>query len=175
MLRDPIANLHFSEQEFPGISPGNTFHAHHEILPPDINDSEGDFTVVGDKIRFGLAAVKNVGSGAISSMIKRRQRRGKFKSLYDFCEEVDARLINRRAIESLIKCGAFDSLGARRSQIMAVRWPEGRWQIAALASSLDDLSATDERRVLIQETQELIFPERRGSKKSDPALVESAS
>ncbi len=91
-----------------------------EILPPDINESLGDFIVVGSKIGFGLAAVKNVGSGAINSMIKIRKRIGKFRSLYHFCEEVDTRLLNRRAIESLIKCGAFDSLGAKRSQLMAV-------------------------------------------------------
>lgn len=91
-----------------------------EILPPDINESERDFTVAGDKIRFGLAAVKNVGSGAIASMTEMRQKKGKFRSLYHFCEEVNTRLINRRAIESLIKCGAFDSLGAKRSQLMAI-------------------------------------------------------
>ena len=91
-----------------------------EILPPDINESERDFIVVENKIRFGLAAVKNVGSGAIASMTEMRQRKGKFHALYHFCEEVNTRLINRRAIESLIKCGAFDSLGARRSQLMAI-------------------------------------------------------
>ncbi len=91
-----------------------------EILPPDINESLGDFTVVGNSIRFGLAAVKNVGSGAIASMTEMRKKKGKFRSLYHFCEEVDTRLINRRAIESLIKCGAFDPLGAFRSQFMAV-------------------------------------------------------
>ena len=91
-----------------------------ELLPPDINESMGDFTVVGNSIRFGLAAVKNVGSGAIASMTKIREKKRKFRALYDFCEEVDTRLINRRAIESLIKCGAFDSLGTKRSQLMAV-------------------------------------------------------
>jgi len=91
-----------------------------EILPPDINESIGDFTVVGNGIRFGLAAVKNVGSGAIASMTTMREKRGKFRSLYHFCEEVNTRLINRRAIESLIKCGAFDSLKAKRSQLIAV-------------------------------------------------------
>ena len=91
-----------------------------EILPPDINESERDFIVVENKIRFGLAAVKNVGSGAIASMTEMRQRKGKFHALSHFCEEVNTRLINRRAIESLIKCGAFDSLGARRSQLMAI-------------------------------------------------------
>lgn len=91
-----------------------------EILPPDINESERDFTVVGNSIRFGLAVVKNVGSGAIASMTEMRGRKGKFHSLYHFCEEVNTRLINRRAIESFIKCGAFDSLGVKRSQLMAV-------------------------------------------------------
>ena len=70
-------------------------------------------------IRFGLAAVKNVGEGAIRSVIEQREREGKFKSLYQFCEEVDLRLVNKRVIESLIKCGAFDSFGLHRSQLMA--------------------------------------------------------
>jgi DNA polymerase-3 subunit alpha len=91
-----------------------------EILPPDINESMSDFTPAGKKIRFGLTAVKNVGSSAIGAMTEIRKRKGKFHSLYEFCEEVDTRLLNRRAIESLIKCGSFDSLGASRSQFMAI-------------------------------------------------------
>lgn len=90
------------------------------ILPPDVNESLADFTVVGSGIRFGLTAVKNVGRGAIESIINARLKHGPFTSLRDFCQKVDTRLLNRRAIESLIKGGAFDSLGARRSQLMAV-------------------------------------------------------
>ncbi|MBI4773987.1 MAG: DNA polymerase III subunit alpha [Deltaproteobacteria bacterium] len=89
------------------------------VLPPDVNESRKEFTVVGDRIRFGLAAVKNVGSGAIDSIIECREEKGSYKSIFDFCERVDLRRVNRRVIESLIKAGAFDSFGARRSQLMA--------------------------------------------------------
>jgi DNA polymerase-3 subunit alpha len=91
-----------------------------KVLPPDVNESDLKFTVVGKDIRFGLSAVKNVGEGAIESIIAARARRGGFKSLYDFCENIDLRLVNRKVIESLIKCGAFDSLRLFRSQLMAI-------------------------------------------------------
>ena len=89
------------------------------VLPPDINSSDKVFTVDGDKIRFGLAAVKNVGESAIEAVIEYRKE-GPFTSLYDFCDRVDLKKVNKRVIESLIKCGAFDSTGgAKRSQMMA--------------------------------------------------------
>jgi len=91
-----------------------------EVLPPAVNESSSDFTVVGDKIRFGLVAVKNVGEAAIQSILAARRDQGKFRDLFDFCERVDLRLVNKRVAEALVKCGAFDSLGARRSQLMAV-------------------------------------------------------
>ncbi|HWT81819.1 MAG TPA: DNA polymerase III subunit alpha, partial [Candidatus Methylomirabilis sp.] len=91
-----------------------------EVMPPDVNESSNDFTVVGDKIRFGLVAVKNVGEAAIQSILNTRRERGRFRDLFDFCERADLRLVNKRVIESLIKCGAFDSLGARRSQLVSV-------------------------------------------------------
>ncbi len=91
-----------------------------KILPPDINESYANFTVVGDSIRFGLAAVKNVGAGAIESIIATRKKYGKFKTIYDFTEKIDSRLVNRKVIESLIKCGAMDSLGLFRSQLSAM-------------------------------------------------------
>lgn len=91
-----------------------------KILPPDINESFANFTVVGGSIRFGLAAIKNVGVGAIESIISTRQKFGKFRSIYDFTEKVDSRLVNRKVIESLIKCGAMDSLGLFRSQLSAM-------------------------------------------------------
>ena len=91
-----------------------------EVLPPDVNESSSDFTVVGDKIRFGLVAVKNVGETAIQSILAARTGEGRFRDLFDFCERVDLRLVNKRVVEALIKCGAFDSLGARRAQLMAV-------------------------------------------------------
>ena len=93
---------------------------HHgiEVLPPDINESDKEFTVIGSKIRFGLVAVKNVGEGAIEVIIDDRKE-GRFSSLFDFCERVDLKKANKRVIESLIKCGAFDSTGANRSQMTA--------------------------------------------------------
>ncbi|HIJ80983.1 MAG TPA: DNA polymerase III subunit alpha [Desulfuromonadales bacterium] len=89
-----------------------------DVLPPDINLSGLSFTVVGTSMRFGLGAVKNVGAGAIEAIIEAR-RDGAFKGLYDFCERVDLRRVNKRVIESLIKCGAFDSTGATRSSQIA--------------------------------------------------------
>jgi DNA polymerase-3 subunit alpha len=89
-----------------------------EVLPPDINYSDKAFSVDGDKIRFGLVAVKNVGEAAIEAIIESRADEG-FSSLFDFCERVDLKKVNKRVIESLIKCGAFDSTGVNRSQMMA--------------------------------------------------------
>ncbi len=89
-----------------------------EVLPPDINESDKAFAVTGSKIRFGLAAVKNVGENAIESIVAARKD-GKFSSLFEFCERVDLKKVNKRVIEGLIKCGAFDSTGAFRSQMMA--------------------------------------------------------
>ena len=94
---------------------------HIDILPPDINQSLVNFTVVRENaIRFGLAAVKNVGEKAIESIIKERKKKSKFSSLLDFCQRVDLRLVNKRVVESLIKCGAFDSLGVKRSQLLEI-------------------------------------------------------
>ncbi|MEJ2037793.1 MAG: DNA polymerase III subunit alpha, partial [Desulfosarcinaceae bacterium] len=91
-----------------------------EVLPPDINSGEKIFSVAEGKIHFGLVAVKNVGEGAIEAISEERQANGPFQSLFEFCERVDLRRVNKRVIESLIACGAFDSTGARRSQMMAV-------------------------------------------------------
>ncbi|MBI4490981.1 MAG: DNA polymerase III subunit alpha [Deltaproteobacteria bacterium] len=91
-----------------------------EVLPPDINESRADFTVVGEKIRFGLAAVKNVGEKAVEIILESREREGGFKSLFDFCRRVELSAVNRRVVESLIKCGAFDSTGISRARMMAV-------------------------------------------------------
>ncbi|HEY3316193.1 MAG TPA: DNA polymerase III subunit alpha, partial [Bacillota bacterium] len=91
------------------------------ILPPDVNHSGPGFEVdpSGKAVRFGLRAVKNVGEGAAESVVATRQEGGPFRSLRDFCERVDSRVINKRVGESLIKAGAFGSLGIRRSQLMA--------------------------------------------------------
>jgi DNA polymerase-3 subunit alpha len=85
-----------------------------EVLPPDVNESDVNFTVVGGKIRFGLNAVKGVGRGAIEAITQARSEGGAFTSLYDFCARVDSQLVNRRTLEALIKSGAFDSTGASR-------------------------------------------------------------
>lgn len=90
-----------------------------EVLPPDINESRDIFTVTGDKvIRFGLIAVKNVGQGAIESILKVRDAKGGFKSLEDLCKNIDLRLVNKKVMESLIKAGAMDCLGASRARLM---------------------------------------------------------
>ena len=90
-----------------------------EVLPPDINESGKEFIVTGSKIRFGLVAVKNVGEGAIESIIGAINEGGRFSSLFEFCERVDLKRVNKRVIESLIKCGAFDSTGDYRSRMIA--------------------------------------------------------
>jgi len=89
------------------------------VEPPDINVSDAYFTPHGEAIRFGLAAVKNVGHNAIESIVAARKKNGNFKSFYQFCENVDLHLLNKRVVESLIKSGAMDPLG-RRAQLMAV-------------------------------------------------------
>ncbi len=89
------------------------------VEPPDINVSTANFTPHGPAIRFGLAAVKNVGHNAIESIVAGRKEEGRYSSIYEFCEKVDLRLLNKRVLESLVKSGAMDSLG-RRAQLMAV-------------------------------------------------------
>jgi DNA polymerase-3 subunit alpha len=88
-----------------------------KILPPDINESGERFTVEGDTLRFGLAAIKNVGGSAMQSIAKARED-GKFKSLENFYERVDTRTVNKRVVESLIKSGAMDSFGSSRKQLI---------------------------------------------------------
>ena len=89
------------------------------VEPPDVNVSRAQFTVAGDAIHFGLAAIKNVGATAIDSIVKVREADGAFPSLDEFCARVDLRLVNRRVIECLIKAGAFDSLGNTRAGLLA--------------------------------------------------------
>ncbi|KPA18482.1 DNA polymerase III subunit alpha [Candidatus Magnetomorum sp. HK-1] len=87
------------------------------IQPPDINESQHQFIVRDGQIRFGLMAIKSVGEGAIDAIIEARKK-DKFTSLFDFCERVDLRRVNKRVVENLIKCGAFSSTNAKRSQMM---------------------------------------------------------
>jgi DNA polymerase III subunit alpha len=91
-----------------------------EILPPDINSSHEGFTPVGKAIRFGLAAIKGLGSSAVQMIIRAREDGGPFRSIYDFAERVDQRAVNKRVLESLIKSGAFDGVAANRAAMMAV-------------------------------------------------------
>ena len=91
-----------------------------KVLPPDINKSYSKFTVSGNTIRFGLSAVKNVGENVVESIVKCRKEKGLFKDLPDFCNKVDTTTINKRAVESLIKVGAFDEFGVFRSRLLAV-------------------------------------------------------
>ena len=90
-----------------------------QILPPDLNESQADFAVVEEGIRFGLAAVKNVGLKAVESVIEERNAAGPFKSLLDFCRRVDSTKVNRRVLEGLIQCGAFDFTGIERARLFA--------------------------------------------------------
>jgi DNA polymerase III subunit alpha len=89
-----------------------------EVLPPDVNQSGHDFKVVEGHIRFGLDAVKGLGHQAVEAIIRAREEGGPFTSIWDFCRRVDCQAVNRRAVESLVKCGAFDSLpGTRRGKV----------------------------------------------------------
>ena len=90
------------------------------ILPPEVNESDLYFTPVGESIRFGLAAIKNVGENTAKAIRDSRLSAGEFKSLYDLCERIEARFLNKRVFESLIKSGALDSLGSRESMLASV-------------------------------------------------------
>lgn len=91
-----------------------------EVLPPDINESDYSFTVIGNKIRFGLGAIKNVGRGAVEAIKEARIKKGHFTGFVDFCYKVNLSEVNKKAVESMIKAGAFDSLNIKRSQLMAI-------------------------------------------------------
>ena len=91
-----------------------------KLLPPDINKSNAMFTVSGNDLRYGLVAVKNIGSGFVNEITSQRDKNGDFKSFEDFCKRMHGGDLNRRALESLIKCGCFDGLGANRRQLMMI-------------------------------------------------------
>ncbi|HEY9618159.1 MAG TPA: OB-fold nucleic acid binding domain-containing protein [Microcoleaceae cyanobacterium] len=102
-----------------------------EVEPPDINRSRIDFTSMGNSILFGLSAVRNVGMGAIEAILATREASGSFKSLADLCDRVDSRTVNRRALEALIHCGAFDQLEPNRNQLihdleLVLDWAQSR-------------------------------------------------
>src|SRR5438128_4200100 len=90
------------------------------ILPPDVNESDLYFTPVGESIRFGLAAIKNVGENTAKAIRDSRTEQGSYKSLYDFCERIESRFLNKRVFESLIKSGAMDSVGPREAMLASV-------------------------------------------------------
>jgi DNA polymerase III subunit alpha len=123
-----------------------------EVEPPDVNVSAEDFRVVEGKIRFGLNAVKNVGESAVRSILAAREEAGPFTTIWEFCERVDPQVVNKRALESLVKCGAFDSTGATRMGMFDVledslSWG-GRQQADRLAGqgSIFDLGGEAEER-----------------------------
>ncbi len=100
-----------------------------EILPPDVNLSDHEFTVVERNVRFGLDAVKGVGYQAVEAIKRARDEGGPFTSIWDFCERVDTRTVNKKAIEALIKCGAFGSTGAsRRGMLLVLEQAQGAGQ-----------------------------------------------
>lgn len=90
------------------------------LLPPDVNSSNEGFTPVGNAIRFGLAAIKGLGSSAVQLIISAREKGGAFKSLFDFAERVDPRAVNKRVLESLVKSGAFEFFSSQRAALLAV-------------------------------------------------------
>ncbi len=130
-----------------------------DVLPPDINESLDDFTVIKNRIRFGLAAVKHVGGAALESIIAERKDSGHYKSLADFCNRVDSTKVNRKVIESLIKAGGFDSLGAHRAQYM-----EG------LDLALERAKAVQRDRLSGQMSLFGIIKETKPEKKADPNI-----
>ena len=108
-----------------------------EVLPPDVNSSDHGFVVSGKSIRFGLDAVKNVGHQAVEAIIEARESGGPFSSIWDFCDRVDARAVNKRAVECLIKCGALDSTGGSR---------KGTLEVLSVAQASASKSQEDARR-----------------------------
>jgi DNA polymerase III subunit alpha len=102
-----------------------------EVLPPDINQSGLDFTPIGKRILFGLTAVRNVGIGPVEGIMQARVENGPFKSLADLCDRVDTKVLNKRALEALVHCGALDTIQSNRNQTMKdleliVDWAQGR-------------------------------------------------
>ncbi len=110
-----------------------------QLLPPDINESDADFTVVGENLRFGMAAVKNVGRGFVRNVMAERERGGRFTAFDEFCRRMYGQDLNRRAIESLVRAGAFDSLGYTRRQLLI-----------ALDTVLDSVASAGKKNVVGQ-------------------------
>jgi DNA polymerase-3 subunit alpha len=124
-----------------------------DVLPPDVNTSQIDFAVVEGRIRFGLNAVKNVGESACRAIVRAREEGGPFSSIWDFTERVDPQVVNKRALESLVKCGALDSTGGSRRGMLecleqALSWGQKQQADKLLGQGsifdLGDLGAGDE-------------------------------
>jgi DNA polymerase-3 subunit alpha len=116
------------------------------ILPPDINESQLAFTVEpGRGVRFGLTAIKNVGEGAIQSLLSVRSTQGRISSIHGLCEDLDLRLVNKRVFESLVKAGAFDSLGRDDAQLAALSSRELRPRVLASIDAAYDHGARHQR------------------------------
>ena len=128
------------------------------ILPPDVNESDLYFTPVGESIRFGLAAIKNVGENTARAIRDSRLSGGEFKALYDFCERIEPRFLNKRVFESLIKSGAVDSLGPRE----------------AMAASIDDALASLQRASRLRESGQHGLFGRGGTTEAVPFLLRDA-
>ena len=131
-----------------------------QVLPPHVNESRREFTVAGEHIRFGLLAVKNLGSGFLQSLVRERETNGLFVSYYDFCKRMYPFEMNRRALESLIKCGALDGLGHNRREMLA--------SVNLVMDSLDD----DRHRNLEGQMGFFDTPETAGQKVEIPPLDE---
>lgn len=112
---------------------------HIRVLPPDVNESEKNFSVVDGGVRFGMAAIKNVGEAAVESIIASREKEGRFRSFFDFCRRSDLQKVNKRVLEGLIKVGAFDSTHVKRSQLASV-----------MERALEDAAAIQRERALGQ-------------------------
>ena len=131
-----------------------------DILPPDVNESYHTFSISGKRIRFGLAAIKNVGVGAVQSVIWERSSGGPYSSLADFCGRVDGKVLNKRVLESLIKSGAFHSLGLNRAQLLQMLEPSldvaqsRQRDLASGQISLFDLGQTGAVQVKIPQVEE---------------------
>lgn len=132
-----------------------------EILPPDINKSEGEFTIESKNkdnnfcaIRFALSAIKGIGNLAVDNILKTREKSGYFKSFADFCYRVDAHYVNKEVVENLIKCGAFDSLGVQRNVLLAA-FPE----LNSFISSFKDKKSVGQTTLLGSSPVDTIYDE----------------
>ncbi|MDY7019739.1 MAG: DNA polymerase III subunit alpha [Cyanobacteriota bacterium] len=123
-----------------------------KVVPPNVNQSDVDFTPVENEIIFGLSAIKNVGEAAIENILAARNKDGQFKDLPDFCSRVNLQIVNSRALESLVKCGAFDSLNENRKQTidhlsLLIPWAQGKAKDKAIGqgSIFDLLGGEDQK------------------------------